>query len=645
MKTMLEKIGDLVLYLNECNKAYDEGKPIISDGEYDKLYFELMDLEKMSGIYLSDSPTQNINYQIVNELKKVKHNHPMLSLDKTKDWNEFLRYFNDIDASKSVVAMLKLDGLTCTLEYENGKLIGAETRGNGEIGEDILHNALVIHNIPNRINYKERLIVDGEIICNYKDFELFSKEYANPRNFAAGSIRLLDSKECEKRNLSFIAWHLVEGGTGFHIDNLNLLNKLGFEITPWVSSFDWDAKEYLIESAEDAGYPIDGLVGRFNDIQFGESLGATSHHSRAAYAFKFGDQIEETKLWDIEWTMGRTGILTPVAFFEPIDLEGTTVCKASLHNVSVMKELLGEHPHKDQLIKVYKSNMIIPQVYEADKTSESALGFSIPSKCPVCGGETKIIQEISSQMLYCTNPQCEGKLVNKLDHYCGKKGLEIKGLSVATLNKLIEWGWVKSIKDIYKLNSYKDEWPQKEGFGKKSVENILNAIENSKVDCELYKFIAALGIPLVGTTAAKDLANEFKTWDNFITAVYSDFKFYNLPNFGIETHNKIHNFNFAEAEEISEFIQFKLIEDKKDNKLENLTFSITGKLKHFKNRDELKKIIEDNGGKVNSSISKNTDYLINNDVSSNSTKNNTAKKLSIPILSEEDFFQTFGITY
>ena len=645
MKTMLEKIGDLVLYLNECNKAYDEGKPIISDGEYDKLYFELMDLEKMSGIYLSDSPTQNINYQIVNELKKVKHNHPMLSLDKTKDWNEFLRYFSNIDASKSVVAMLKLDGLTCTLEYENGKLIGAETRGNGEIGEDILHNALVIHNIPNRINYKDRLIVDGEIICNYKDFELFSKEYANPRNFAAGSIRLLDSKECEKRNLSFIAWHLVEGGTGFHIDNLNLLNKLGFEITPWVSSFDWDAKEYLIESAEDAGYPIDGLVGRFNDIQFGESLGATSHHSRAAYAFKFGDQIEETKLWDIEWTMGRTGILTPVAFFEPIDLEGTTVCKASLHNVSVMKELLGKHPHKDQLIKVYKSNMIIPQVYEANKTSESTLEFSIPSKCPVCGGETKIIQEISSQMLYCTNPQCEGKLVNKLDHYCGKKGLEIKGLSVATLNKLIEWGWVKSIKDIYKLNSYKDEWPQKEGFGKKSVENILNAIENSKVDCELHKFIAALGIPLVGTTAAKDLANEFKTWDNFITAVYSDFKFYNLPNFGIETHNKIHNFNFAEAEEISEFIQFKSIEDKKDNKLENLTFSITGKLKHFKNRDELKKIIEDNGGKVNSSISKNTDYLINNDVSSNSTKNNTAKKLNIPILSEEDFFQTFGITY
>jgi DNA ligase (NAD+) len=643
MKTMLEKIGDLVLYLNECNRAYDEGKPIISDGEYDKLYFELMDLEKMSGIYLSNSPTQNINYQIVNELKKVKHNHPMLSLDKTKDWNEFLQYFNGIDASKDVVAMLKLDGLTCTLEYENGKLIGAETRGNGEIGEDILHNALVIHNIPNRINYKERLVVDGEIICNYKDFELFSKEYANPRNFAAGSIRLLDAKECEKRNLSFIAWHLVEGGTGFHIDNLNLLNKLGFEITPWVSSFDWDAKEYLIETAEDAGYPIDGLVGRFNDIQFGESLGATSHHSRAAYAFKFGDQIEETELWDIEWTMGRTGILTPVAFFKPIDLEGTTVCKASLHNVSVMKELLGDHPHKDQLVKVYKSNMIIPQIYEADKTSESSLGFSIPSKCPICGGETKIIQEISSQMLYCTNPQCEGKLVNKLDHYCGKKGLEIKGLSVATLGKLIEWGWVKSIKDIYKLNSYKDEWPQKEGFGKKSVENILNAIENSKIDCELHKFIAALGIPLVGTTAAKDLANEFKTWDNFIKAVHFDFKFYNLPNFGVETHNKIHNFNFAEAEEISEFIQFKSIEDKKDNKLENLTFSITGKLKHFKNRDELKKVIEDNGGKVNSSISKNTDYLINNDVSSNSTKNNTAKKLNIPILSEEDFFQTFGI--
>lgn len=661
----INRIRYLVDYLNQCNKAYDEGNPFISDKEYDDLYFELVQLERYYNTYLPNSPTQIIDYQVVNSLKKVKHNHPMLSLDKTKDWNEFLRYFDNIDMSKSVVGMLKLDGLTCTLEYENGKLIGAETRGNGEEGEDILHNALGVRNIPNKINKTDRFVIDGEIICTYFDFEKFKNEYANPRNFAAGSIRLLDAEECSKRNLTFVAWNVVEGGTNSHMKNLELADKLGFTSVPWTSSFDWDAKEFLVEKARELGYPIDGLVGKFDDIEFGLSLGSTSHHSKAAMAFKFYDETAITELIDIQWTMGRTGVLTPVAIFNPVDLEGTVVERASLHNISIMKELLGDIPYVGQKIEIFKANQIIPQVkrsitklldehlysedlgnnckglFEIEKTPTI---IQIPTICPICGEPTVEVTEIDSTILQCSNQACGGRLINRLDHYCGKKGLDIKGLSKATLEKLINWNWISNFKDLYELKNYREKWIKKEGFGVKSVDNILNAIENSK-NCELHQFIAALGIPLVGTTAAKDLSKYFLSWTEFIKAIEINFKFYSLPNFGFETHQKIIKHNYEEAKFIVDnYIVFKEIENQKTSSiLEGLVFVITGRVNKFKNRDDLKSKIESLGGKVSSSISKNTSYLINNDINSTSSKNKTAKSLNIPILSEDMFIETFGV--
>lgn len=330
------KIKDLISKLNFYTKAYDEGKPLISDAEWDKMYFELKSLEEETGIIYPNSPTQSIIYDVKNELVKVKHDHLMLSLDKTKDWNDFLKYFKD----ETVVGMLKLDGLTCSLKYKDGILVSAHTRGNGEIGEDILHNAMVINNIPKQIPLTEELILDGEIISSYKDFEEFSNDYSCPRNFAAGSIRLLDPKECQKRNLRFVAWNVVSKNWTTVIESFEKIENLGFEVVDWTSSWDWDAKEFLIERAEERGYPIDGLVGRFDDIAYGESLGNTGHHSRAAYAFKFFDEVYESELIDIEWSAGRTGVLTPVAIFEPVEIDGAIIERASLHNLDVMEELL-----------------------------------------------------------------------------------------------------------------------------------------------------------------------------------------------------------------------------------------------------------------------------------------------------------------
>lgn len=353
-------IKELVDILNKHTEAYDAGHPTISDEDWDKMYFELEALEKIYGIIFPDSPTQKIHYKEVSSLEKIKHEHPLLSLAKTKDWNEFINYFEP----KSVIGMLKLDGLTCSLTYENGRLMRAETRGDGVIGENILHNAQVIKSIPKRIKYRDRLVVDGEVICAAEDFKQFANEYANPRNFASGSIRLLDSKECEKRNLTFVVWNVAEGFNELNsfIDKLERVEELGFLTVPWVSSFDLDAKEFLIERAELYGYPIDGLVGRFDDISYGESLGVTGHHSKAAFAFKFYDETYPTKLIDIEWSLGRSNVLTPVAVFEPVIINSNIITRASLHNLSVMKNILGENPYVGQKINVFLSNMIIPQI-------------------------------------------------------------------------------------------------------------------------------------------------------------------------------------------------------------------------------------------------------------------------------------------
>lgn len=637
------EIKSLISWLNQRTAEYDAGHPTVSDKEWDEKYFELERLEKETGIIFPDSPTQTIKYDVVNSLEKVVHNHKMLSLDKTKDWNEFLSYFGD----KSVIGMLKLDGLTCSLRYLNGSLVSAETRGNGVVGENILHNAKVLTSIPQSIPYQEELVVDGEIICTADDFKAFADEYANQRNFVSGSIRLLDSKECAKRKLTFVVWNIIKG---FSDDNsflsrLQKIEKLGFTVVPWTSSFDLDAKDFLVEEAKELGYPIDGLVGRFDDVSYGNSLGETGHHAKSAYAFKFYDETYETKMVDIEWTMGRTGVLTPVAVFEPIEIDGSVVSRASLHNVSVMYETLHGGSWVGQEIEVFKANMIIPQIASANpRPPQGVKMIPMIEKCPICGQPTQIEESDSKiKTMVCKNPDCDGKLINRLDHFLGKKGLDIKGLSKATLGKLIDWGWLNSCGDVFSLNRFRDEWIKKDGFGPKSVDKILAAIDEGS-HCDLDAYICALGIPLIGSTASKALAATFKTWNDFINAVENNYSFYQLANFGREMSQSILSFDYTEARFIAHnFISFKTpsFTVSKDGLLQGKVIVITGKLEHFKNRDELKALIESNGGKVASSVSSKTSYLINNDSKLNSSKNQNAKKLNIPILSEKEFLEKF----
>lgn len=656
----LDRVRFLVMALNAYTKDYEAGNPKITDEEWDNMYFELQELEKETGLILSNSPTQTISYEVVNALEKREHNHKMLSLDKTKSLDEVASFVGN----KEYLAMLKMDGLTCSLTYRNGELVSAETRGNGLVGEDILHNARVISSIPKKIPCLTELIIDGEIICTYTDFDKFSNEYKNPRNFAAGSIRLLDAKECASRQLRFVAWDVItpiyfNNGKEYTVsEKLNYIFQFGFITVPYVEAPALDADgniveldvivEHLTYQAKELTFPIDGIVFKFNNCSYGRSLGETTHHFKNALAYKFYDETYWTRLLDIEWTMGRTGVLTPVAIFEPIDVDGSTVERASLHNCSIMSELFGPlGPHKYQEVEVFKANMIIPQIksvkqedlYEDDCIDD-------PDICPVCGSEVKYSKLNDSMTLICTNPACSGKLINRLDHFCGKKGLDMKGISKATLEKLIDWGWVNDFTDIFELSIHRSEWVQKPGFGAKSVEKVLNAI-NTGANCELHQFIAALGIPLIGSTASKELAKHFETWEKFVEAAEGGFAFYTLPNFGGEMHNSLVSFNYAEAKLLADhYIHFNVPEVAPAPVGESLTgktFVITGKLTHFKNRDEIKARIEALGGKVTGSVSKNTNFLINNDVNSTSSKNMTAKSLGIPILSESNFIQTFGI--
>jgi DNA ligase (NAD+) len=628
-------------YIDTLNKyilAYDEGHPLVSDEEYDNLYFKLQQLENETGYVYDDSPTQTITYTIVNELNKVKHNHWMGSLDKTKDWDIFLNYFRSKNISKDVIGMPKLDGLTCSLRYIDGYLVSAETRGDGEIGEDILYNAQVIKSIPNRINYKDELVLDGEIICTYQDFEPHKDEYKNPRNFAAGSIRLLDSKECANRNLTFVVWNIIKGFNGnSFVDKLQEAKELGFIIVPYISSFDWDAKEYLQDTAKELGYPIDGLVGRFDDIEYGESLGSTAHHSNAAYAFKFYDEIYETRLIDIDYDVSRKGVLTPVALFEPIDIEGTEVSRSSLCNLSIMEEKLG-NPYKGQLLKISKRNQIIPYVESAVKADLSALlDYILPlDKCPICGGQVAIeTSDTGVQNLYCSNDECPRKLNQRINHYCDRKhGLDVKGLSLATIEKLIDLDWLNNIIDLYSLKEHRLEWIKLPGFGEKSVDKILNAIEESK-HCKLESFIAALGIPLIGIQVAKVIAEHYPTWEEFKNAVGGNWSA--LPGFGYEMEKALNNFDYSEADKIAEMLDFEHQEAKtagEHSDTSALNICVTGKLGIiWAKRDDLVAFVESKGSKVTSTVTSKTDYLVCNQ-DSNSAKHKKARELNVPIINE-----------
>lgn len=659
----VNRIKELVSQLNTYRNAYyNNSESQISDYEYDNLFDELKSLENETGVIMSNSPTQTVGYEVKSKLEKVKHSHPMLSLDKTKSVEDLKDFIDKKDGLLS----LKMDGLTILLTYENGELVQAETRGNGEEGELVTHNARVFENIPLHIDYKKRFEIEGEAIITYPDFEEINsklsedEKYKNPRNLVSGSVRQLDSNIAAQRHIKFIAWKVpstkvINPNFGDDADTmyfrLRFAQKLGFDVVPYYWLERRDEVEKYVDNlrfeAERLGYPIDGLVLAYNDIAYGESLGMTGHHPRHSVAFKFYDEEVTTTLKDVEWTMGKTGILTPTAVFEPVEIEGTTVERASLHNISVMKSLYSAQWYEGLQLDVYKANQIIPQVKRAyDPNCICKRRLFIPEKCPICGGKTSIIKEILSEVLVCCNSECKGKLLGKLSHFVSKNAVNIDGLSEQTLEKLIELGWLKSFKDIYRLSEHKDEMSKLDGFGKRSVEKLLDAIEKSR-SIKLSNIIYSLCIPLIGRSASKDISrecnNDIFTFINFMNVEY-DFTI--MDGFGTEMQKSLSEW-WENNEDIfydllAEFTLEKVEEKSSGIDLSGKTFVITGSLVHYKNRDELVSIIEQLGGKVSGSVSTKTNYLINNDKLSSSSKNQKAQKLGIPIISEEDFIKMIG---
>ena len=645
----IKRIKELVTQLNTYrNLYYNNSESQISDYEYDNLFDELKQLEDETGVIMSNSPTQTVGYEVKSKLEKVKHSHPMLSLDKTKDVNDLIAFSNGRDC----IVSLKLDGLTILNTYNNSTLVQAETRGNGEEGELVTHNARVFDNLPSNIPYDRKFEIEGEAIITQSDFEKINDngEYKNSRNLASGSVRQLDSNITKDRHVRFVAWKIPFGVTAYSI-GFDIATRYGFEVVPYEKyNSSKDDIHVIIEKlktvAREKGYPIDGLVITYDNIEYGKSLGMTGHHPKHSLAFKFYDEEVTTTLRDVEWTMGKTGILTPTAVFEPVEIEGTTVERASLHNISVMKSLYSAQWYEGLQLDVYKANQIIPQVKRAyDPNCICNRRLFIPEKCPICGGKTSIIKENSSEVLVCCNSECKGKLLGKLSHFVSKNAVNIDGLSEQTLEKLIELGWLNSFQDIYKLSERKEEMSKLDGFGKRSVEKLLDAIEKSR-NITLDRFIYALCIPLIGRSASTDIAkffnNDYEKFRKYgITTYYTQ-----IDGFGETMNDSLHQWlreNHLMMELLASEFTFEKVEEKSGGvDLSGKTFVITGSLVHYKNRDELVSVIEQLGGKVSGSVSAKTSYLINNDVASTSGKNSKAKQLGIPIISEEDFMKMIG---
>lgn len=649
----IDRIKELVEQLNHYrDKYYNHQKSEVSDFEYDILFDELSALEQETGFVMTISPTQTVGYEVKSELMKVKHNHPMLSLDKTKDVDDIVKFLDGRDG----VVMAKMDGLTCSLRYINGELVSAETRGDGEIGEDILHCAKTIRNIPLYINCKDEVIVDGEVIISYDDFEKINatlpeeERYKHPRNLASGSIRQLDSAIAAQRNMQFIAWKLIKGSDNNSFwERLNVLNRLGFTrvATGFIERRGMDADYWaatiegtidkIKEMAKETGYPIDGCVIGYDDVTYGDSLGATGHHLRSQIAYKFYDELYETRLLDIEWTMGKTNTLTPTAVFETVNIDGTDVSKASLHNISIIKKL---GLTNNCTVRVYKANQIIPQIDSCLQDGNSAI--EIPKYCPVCGSETEVVKENESEVLMCKNPNCSGKLLGRLKFFVSKPAMNIDGLSEAILEVLIDKGWVKKFKDIYNLWHHRYEWEQLDGFGEKSVDKILNAIDNS-TNVSLANFLCALSIDGVGKSASKTIADAFEgDFDAFYVAFKHNYDWTNLQDIGDKTAQNITKYLMENEQEIidlvdeMDFIIQKKVETKA-NPFNGKTLCVTGKLFNF-TRDSINAKIAELGAKAAGSVSKNTDYLITNEASS-SSKYKKAVELNVPIITEEEFLQ------
>lgn len=645
----LERIKQLIKDLNNASYAYYNQIPIMPDYEWDKMYDELINLEEETGIVLSNSPTHNVGYSIADELKEVEHNHPMLSLDKTKSIDELIEFIGN----KNCFLSVKADGLTTSLHYINGKLVGAETRGDGVRGTECLQNVLTMKNVPKEIPYKDELIIDGETIIGWDTFREINdklpedKKYKHPRNLVSGSLQLLDSKEAANRNMRFIAWRVIKGFKHkIPSEDLFKAKDIGFEIIPILKSPRINQKEELAillnqirESADSHNIPYDGAVMAVDDYKIAESMGRTDKFFRHSMAYKYEDELFETVLTDIEWNTSKTGLINPVAIFNPVDLNGAITTRATLHNITYIKDMMlgiGDR------IRVYRSNMVIPKVHDSiDKSGN----FNIPSKCPICGQLTRIIKENDSEVLMCENPDCKGKLLGKLVHAASRNALDIENLSESTIEKFINLGWLNSIKDIYYLSDHEDEMKILNGFGKKSVKKLLDSIEKSR-NTNLQRFLYSLSIPLLGNSISKDIA-EFcgNTFNSFVGALTEGGKdaFTSINGIGEALGKSIINYWNKHNEEIIDLAQeFIFSKDEKIEKIENdkingKVFVVTGSVHHYANRNELKADIEKNGGKVTSSVTSKTDYLINNDINSNSSKNKKAKDLNVPIISEEQF--------
>ena len=650
MENSLQRMKELVETLNGAAKAYyQEDREIMSNQEYDSLYDQLEQLEKETGTVLTNSPTVRVGYEAVNELPKEEHPSPMLSLDKTKD-REVLRSF--IGEHRCLLSW-KLDGLTIVLTYENGELVKAVTRGNGIVGEVITNNAKVFKNIPLRIPYKGQLVLRGEAIITYSEFERINEtigdadaKYKNPRNLCSGSVRQLNNEITARRNVRFYAFALVSvQDVDFHNSREQQfiwLKEQGFEVVEYkvVTSTSLDeAMNYFSTAIVNKDFPSDGLVVTYDDIAYGESLGSTAKFPRNSFAFKWADEMRETKLVDMEWSPSRTGLINPVAIFEPVELEGTTVSRASVHNISIVKELqlgIGD------TIKVYKANMIIPQIAENLTRSGNLV---IPDKCPVCGHEARIRKENDVETLYCMNPDCVAKKIKSFSLFTSRDAMNIDGLSEATLEKFIAMGFIHNLGDIFEIGKYKDQIVEMEGFGQKSFDNLMASLEKAK-ETTLAKVIYSLGIAGIGLANARVICRYFD--DDIEKIRHAD----------AEEINSIEGIGPVLAGSLADYFSSEENNKKLDHLLGHLhlireetageqvfagkTFVITGSVEHFANRSEAKAFIEARGGKVTGSVTKKTDYLINNDKTSGSSKNKKAQELGIPILSEEDFLELAG---
>lgn len=648
MEQKKQRMQELITLLNEAGRAYyQEAKEIMSNLQYDKLYDELLELEKELGMTLANSPTVNVGYEVLSELPKERHEKPMLSLDKTKEVSRLKEFLGN---QKALISW-KLDGLTIVLTYRGGELQKAVTRGNGEVGEVITNNAKVFKNVPLHISYEGELILRGEAVIGYRDFEKINEQiedvdakYKNPRNLCSGSVRQLNNEITAQRNVKFFAFTLVKAdGVDFknsRKEQMNWLWKQGFDV---VENYEVTADtieervQFFAEKIGQNDVPSDGLVLVYDDIAYGQSLGTTSKFPRDSFAFKWADELRETTLLEIEWSPSRTGLINPVAIFEPVELEGTTVSRASVHNISIMEELeLGV----GDTIEVYKANMIIPQI--AENMTRSGVK-DIPKHCPVCGEETMIRQVNNAKTLYCTNPECQAKRIKSFALFASRDALNIDGMSEATLEKFIMKGFIKSYSDIFHLDRYEKTIKSMEGFGEKSYNKLQASIEKARTTT-LPKVIYALGIANIGLANAKMICKEFNyNIEEMLNASEEDLS--RIDGVG-EVIAKAFADYFAKETHLEEFknLMSELHIPKEEVQTEaqifaGMNFVITGSVEHFANRNEVKEVIEGKGGKVTGSVTSKTNYLINNDVTSGSSKNKKARELGIPIISEEEFLE------